>query len=641
MSAATGVNDPEPKQSKGFVWLAGIALVLGTYFLFAPTTEFDFIDYDDIDYVVANPHVNGGWDPGEVVWVWTHSHASNWHPLTWMSHMLDVELFGLEAAGHHRVNVLLHALNAVLLFALLLRATGQRTAALLVAAFFALHPLRVESVAWIAERKDLLSGFFWFVTLYAYQRYSERPDLRRMLQVVLAFALGLASKPMVVTLPLVLMLWDVWPGRRTPLDVRLCKLREKLPLFLLALVLALATLTVQTTSGATNRFEDISIVERVVNGMAAYGAYLYQSFVPTHLAVFYPHAVATSDAPFAALALPAALSFLTYGLWFAIGWKLREKAPAVLIGFAWMVITALPIIGIIQVGSQAHADRYTYLPTIGIGIALVYGAAYWLESHIPLRKPIGIAAGVALLPLGYLTLRQIEHWRDTDALFEHALEVTENNYTAHAVLGQQHQARNDNAAAKKHFQAALRIHPNFGEALSNLGLCHLAEGNYPRARALFERALVVRPNDHLALLNRGVLELLEGDNAAAEEDFQRVLTLSPREPDALFNLGYLEQARNDFDMAEVYYLKTLEQLPDHGDALNNLGELRLRMRSYPEAIEMFLRLSHLEPDDPAVHFNLGKAYQAAGQLEAARRAFEEALSRDPQFAPARQALEQM
>jgi tetratricopeptide (TPR) repeat protein len=626
-----------------------LALILGTAVLYFPVGTYEFVDYDDLDYVVQNPHVRDGWSLEELTWLSTHAHASNWHPLTWMSHMLDVQSFGLEAGGHHLVSVAFHALNGALLFLLLVSATGRGWASLFAALFFAVHPLRVESVAWISERKDVLSGTFWMLALFLYTRHARKPSALRMAAVVSVFLLAMAAKPMVVSLPLILLLWDIWPtGRWNPFgDPTLARnasttrsiLLEKVPLFALALGLSWVTFAVQSQSGATNRFEDLPLDIRCLNALAAFGAYLYQTFLPLDLAVFYPHAVVTSDSPRAALAFPASISVAVYAGLFMIAWRIRRRSPVLLVGLCWMVISLVPVIGIIQVGSQAHADRYTYLPTIGVGIALAFLAGDAVASRPNWRKPLAAASILVLALLGLSTRAQIRHWSDTEALFQHALDATSRNYTAHAELGRIYRQAGDEKRARNHLREALRIHPNFGEALSQLGQLHLARENYARARQLFERARLVRPRNPHALLDLGVLELSEGKLEPAEKAFLGVLELAPLDTSALFNLGCLEQSRRDFEAAEAYYRQALEEDPGHGDALNNLGDLLLMRNAFDEAVAVFDRLVRLESDDATVHFNLGKAHQAAGDGQRARDAFAEALKIDPHFEPAQRALE--
>jgi len=609
--------------------LTALALATLTYLLFAQSTSFEFLHYDDPDYVVANVQVQSGLNRESITWAWTGAHASNWHPLTWMSHMLDVQLGGSDPAVHHRTSVFLHALNAALCFLLFWRATRNLVPALFVAALFALHPLRVESVAWVAERKDLLAGTFWFTTLLAYQHYLSKPGFLRMMLVSLAFALGMASKPMVVSLPFVLLLWDVWPAGRAPLRLTHTDLKprltEKLVPFGLALVLAAVTLVVQTRGGATNRLEDISLAVRGLNALAAYGIYLYQCFVPLDLAVFYPHAVVTSDAPVRALLGPAALSALAYAAWFALGWRVRRELPAILVGWLWMVVTALPVIGLVQVGSQAHADRYTYLPTLGLWFALVFGLAQLVRTRPALETPALALGGTALASLAFLTHRQLPTWSNTESLFEHALEVTERNYTAYAKLGELNRARGNNAAAKELYRRALEIHPNSDETLANLGLCFLDEGEFQRARKLLERSLAVAPSNHETRTALGVLELLEGNVDAAERNLQSALSLAPGSPDTLFNLALIEEGRENAGRAEAYYRRALASAPDHSGTLNNLAELCLARGDADEAVALLERLRALEGGDPYVHFSLGRAYRGAGRSPEARASFEEVL----------------
>ena len=622
--------------------LVAALLFLVTFVLYAPVRHQAFIAYDDPQYVTENPHVRHGLRADEVLWVCTHDYESNWHPLTWISHMLDVELFGLEPAGHHLVNAGLHALNAGLLFLALALLTRRRWPSLLVAALFALHPLRVESVAWVAERKDVLSGTFWMLTLLAYARFARRPTPASYGLVALGFVLGGMSKPTVVTLPLLLLLLDYWPLDRLEGGIASRAVREKLPLLLLALVLGAVTFLAQRAGDATSGLSDLPLDLRALNALAACGAYLRQTFLPFDLAVHYPHAAVTAEDPRAALLVPALVSSIVLGAISFVAYRLRRRAPAVLVGWLWMLIALLPMLGLVQVGAQAHADRYTYLPMIGAGIAIVFGMADALKARTELVRALTAAGFVGVVLLAFATQRQLTFWKDTRTLFEHALEVTERNYVAYTKLGEICQAEGDDVRAAQHFREALRIRPNSTETLTNLGVMQLQSGNLTRAQELFERVLVLDERDAAARLNLGVVHLNRAELDQARQAFERVAqTETPQRADALFNLGYLVQTAGDLPRAEERYRATLAWAPEHGAALNNLGEVLLARDDPAGAAQLFERLARLEPNEPSVHLNLGVALARAGQRERARAAFQEALTLDPSFALAREALREL
>ncbi|HEY9422309.1 MAG TPA: hypothetical protein VIW92_12900 [Thermoanaerobaculia bacterium] len=413
--------------------ILGGALALLTVLAFLPSLGNGYVLLDDPLYVTGNPQVRQGITREGLAWALTANVANNWHPLTVLSHMLDVEVFGLPAAGHHLTSLLLHLANVLLLFAALQRMTGAAFRSALVAALFAVHPTRVESVAWIAERKDVLSGLFWMLALLAYVHYACRPNPRRYLPVALAMALGLAAKPMVVTLPCVLLLLDFWPlGRRGWGRLIL----EKVPLFVLSAASSLVTLRYQETSLAP--LEVLPWDLRFANAAVSYATYLGKAFLPRNLAVFYPF---PAEIPAWKVAGASALLLLLTGL--AI-WRAR-RSPWLLVGWLWFLGTLVPVIGLVQVGRQAMADRYTYLPFIGLFLAMVWGAAELAQRRASLRPILGTLAVLAILGLAGMTRAQVHHWRDSVTLFRHALKVSRDNPLARRGLAKALAAQKEGA----------------------------------------------------------------------------------------------------------------------------------------------------------------------------------------------------
>ena len=471
--------------------------------------NYPFVVYDDDDYVYANPVVCAGLTADGVRWAFTSTaHAYNWHPLTWLSHMVDVELFGLDPGAHHLVNVGFHAINAVLLFLALRSLSGAFWPPALVAALFALHPLRVESVAWIAERKDVLAGTFWMATLLAYAHYVRAPSLRRYVVVVACVALGLLAKPTVVSLPFVLLLLDAWPlGRWPSLSPSLAPTHpgtswktvretsgyrlvlEKLPLFGLSAAGALVTLAAQRAGGAMNAI--VALDERLMNALLAYAIYLRQALWPVGLAVFYPHPALVAPESFPRfMALMSGLLFLGASL-LAVG--MRRRCPWLLVGWGWFVVTLIPMIGVLQVGAQAHADRYSYLALIGINIALVWTAADWWQRMPRARSALCLTSSLALLALSLATWRTLGWWKSSIALFERALAVTGENHVAHNNLGLALAEAGRADEALQHFEDAARILPGFFEAQLNLGKARYKNADLKNAKVAFERAVQARP----------------------------------------------------------------------------------------------------------------------------------------------------
>ncbi|MBU2055906.1 MAG: tetratricopeptide repeat protein [Proteobacteria bacterium] len=520
------------------------AIVLALYW---PVTGYEFIAMDDNMYVVENPDIQKGLSRQGISWAMTTLYTTNWHPLTWLSLMADYELYGLNAAGYHVSSLLLHILNTLLLFLVLRRMTGETWKCLTVAALFGVHPLNIESVAWIAERKNLLSTFFWFLTLFAYVRYVEREGWLRYLQALFLFALGLMAKPMLVTLPLVLLLLDYWPLRRFSPVHRCCGegfsesvndgsilrrlLKEKIPFFLLSLCSALITLYAAKTGGAVRTIADLPLSGRIGNALIAYISYLEKMIWPVDLAIFYPYPTSRPVWKFAAvlLSLTAVTVFVAFK---------REKHPYLAAGWFWYLITLLPVIGIVQVGFQSMANRYTYVPLVGIFILIAWGVPELLRTQI--RRWCLPAAAVALiLILSFSTWAQLPHWRNSETAFRHALRVTEDNYIAHTGMGDVWLRRGDFQRARLHYLESLRIKPGYAEARNNLAVILMKEGRWEEAAEGFREALKHKPELAEAHNNLGAALASQGKFREAAVHFARALELKPGYAVAKGNLAKL------------------------------------------------------------------------------------------------------
>jgi len=517
-------------------------LVAALLAVFWPVLTFDFVGYDDESYVTLNRHVQAGLTSEGFVWAWTSFHAANWHPLTWLSHMLDHQVWGAWAAGHHLSSLLLHAANTVLLFLLLARATGAAGKSIVVAALFAIHPLHVESVAWVAERKDVLSTLLWLLTIGAWLRYTRAPGIARYLFVVVGMALGLTAKPMLVTLPFTLLLLDYWPLDRFAADRRsgrrlLELVVEKTPLLLLSVVSSVVTLTAQREALAT--FQTHPLFVRLGNAVVAYAAYLWKTLWPAGLAVHYPH----PRESLAGWQVATALLVLTAISVAAL--RLRRRAPYLLTGWLWYLGTLVPVIGLVQVGKQAMADRYTYVPLIGIFVIVVWGVPDLLESiRLPVgwtargrRRLVAVAAVLALVLLGAAAHRQVGYWRSAAALFERAAAVTRDNSVAFNALGLLMAREGRMEEAIERYGRALAVNPDFPEALNNLGGAHAAMGDTDRAIEYYRRALQQRPEYAEALNNLGTALGGQGSPEAAAEQFRGAIAARPDYAKAHANLA--------------------------------------------------------------------------------------------------------
>ncbi|MEQ1894632.1 MAG: tetratricopeptide repeat protein, partial [Planctomycetota bacterium] len=491
-----------PARQKALLALL-VALVVGV--LYAPVRGHEWIRYDDDVYVLENRLVRAGFTAEGVRTVFTEEVAANYHPLTWLTHMLDVELFELEPAGPHLVNVGLHAANAVLVLYLLAALGLAPLAAALGAALFAWHPLRVESVAWAAERKDVLCAFFFLAALLVYLAHARAPSRGRLLASLVLFVLALLAKPMAVTLPVVLVLLDRAALERRGRAVWL----EKLPFFALAGLFAGLTLWAQASGGSTSDAGELAFDLRALNALASLWVYLRQSLLPTGLSVFYPHAAEAPEGARAALLVPAALGLGVVVGWCVLARVLGARGRRFGLGGALALAMLLPVLGLLQVGTQAHADRYTYLPSLGLVLALVGSLS-----------PLGMRAlALALLPLCLATARQVGHWRDTRTLFTHALAADPENHVAHMKLGELARDAGALEEGRAAFARALTHAPRYVLAWNELGLASLALGDVPAARQALERAYALDPSDASSAMNLGVVALQEGDLVRADKLF--------------------------------------------------------------------------------------------------------------------------
>ena len=544
--------------------LAALALFLATCALFLGASANDFVDYDDPEYVTENPIVAHGLDGTAVLRAFRESRHGNWHPLTWLSHALDVELFDLDPAGHHTTSLLLHGANAALLFLFLARATACLRTAFLVAALFAWHPLRVESVAWVSERKDVLSGSFFLATLLAYARWCRAPTRGRYLATLGLYASGLMSKPMLVTLPFVLLLLDRWPLRRPAFAWR-----EKLPFLALAAVTVVVTLTTQTAEGATATLAVLPGAARVENALVAAGTYARQTVWPAGLAVLYPHPGIFGESQL----VPAALWGLVLAAAGALAWRERSRVPWLGVGLAWYGLVLLPVVGLLQVGLQAHADRYTYLSTIGLGLVLVHGAAALARRA---RLPVWAATLASALVLGALsvaTWRQVGRWHDTITLFEHTARVTRRNFVAWDKLGRAQAARGERARAIGAFEHGLATGINARDFLDQLVPLWvedaLEQGSHePLLRHALPDELRIE-----ALWELGRRQLAAERTAEAVATHRAALAFAPRDPIAQHNLGAALERAGDMDGARAAYRAALELDPGFRHSAERLRAL--------------------------------------------------------------------
>jgi tetratricopeptide (TPR) repeat protein len=545
---------PESSRSRLAI---GIGLAVLTIAAYARVAGNGFINLDDNDYVTASPHVQAGLTCSSIRWAFTTGHSANWHPLTWLSHMLDVQLYGMNAGGHHLTSLALHVASTLLLFHLFLKTTGALYPSAFVAAVFGLHPLHVESVAWVAERKDVLSAFFWILTTLAYVEWTKKPQTSRYLLVVVLFALGLMSKPMLVTLPFALLLLDVWPLRRPGAPF----VREKIPLFLLAGASSVVTFLVQRAQGAMTLSDRIPIGLRVENALVSYAAYLGKAVVPARLAVYYPH---TAEA-YPAWQVAGAALLLGGITWFA--WRSRDTRPWLVVGWLWFVGTLVPVIGLVQVGSQSMADRYTYVPLIGLSAAVAFEAAE-VRGALAVLLLVGAAAWSAL------TWRQVGFWKDDRTLFGNLVQVMPENHLAHHILGCVYLREHRLDEAVEEFKEALRLRPTYAEASSNLGMALELSGKPAEAIEQYEGALRESPELAEAHHNLGRLLATQGHLEAAIPHLEAAVKSNPDLVEAHVNLGSAYMMSGRIDEAISRFEKALELRPGSADVQRRLDAAR-------------------------------------------------------------------
>jgi Tfp pilus assembly protein PilF len=543
-----------------------IFLALTTVLVYCQTFRYSFIAYDDDQYVYENPMVKAGLTASGVAWAVGTFHYANWHPLTWLSYMLDAQLFGMNAGAFHLVNVLLHAASAVLLFLVLFRMTRQPWRCAVVAAVFALHPLHVESVAWISERKDVLSTFLEMIALLLYVRYAEHPTTKRYLLVFLIFALSVIAKPMLVTFPLVLLLLDYWPLRRIQRLPRWPEDRlvlvEKAPLLLISLVASVLTLAAQRNYGAVATLEHVPLAARISNAATAYVTYIKQALWPANLGALYPAAPPAPDST--GLALLTLLAVTAAVLVFA-----RER-PYLFTGWFWYLGMLVPVIGIVQVGVQARADRYMYVPLVGLTIAIVWAAADWLEPHPALHHAAAAVTGAVLLVFAIGTWRQAGYWKDSRTLFEHTLAITERNYIMRNNLGVILARDGDLEGAMNQYQQAIAINPEYAEAHANLGHVLLSAGRFEAARSQLLEVLRLKPSLAMAHADLGVINAAGGNYQEAIVHLSESLRLAPDDAETHSNFCFVLQHAGRVEEAIAQCREALRLRPDSPDAQFNL-----------------------------------------------------------------------
>ena len=601
------------------------------------TRSHEFIHYDDKPYVWDNPIVLGGVTVDGIKWAFTALFASNWHPITWLSHMVDCSLFvqgdGRQwAGGHHLVNVLIHLLNTLLVFGVLQALTKAPWRSALVAGLFAVHPLHVESVAWIAERKDVLSTMFGLLAIMGYVGYVQRPSLARYLLIVVLFGLSLMSKPMLVTLPCVLLLLDYWPLGRLQRASVFKLLTEKLPLLVMSIGSSVITVIAQKTGGSVFALEQLPVPQRIANAAVAYATYLGKTIWPTNLAIIYSH---PGTWPALVVAGSAAVLIVVT----VMVWVLRRKRPHLLMGWLWFLGTLVPVIGLVQVGSQSMADRYMYVPMIGLLVMIAWSIPDPARMSVAGVRAVTAAAILAIAALMAQTALQVGRWKDSVTLFSHAVAVTDRNYVAHNLLGGVLRQKGDRDGAQRQLGASLELHPNYPDAHSNMGLLMLDTAQWSKAEEHFKKSLSFRPGDGVTLSNLGVAFFRQNRIDEAITQFRNALQYTPANVEALVNLGNTYAAKGNPDQAIAQYQAALAIRPDLAEAHASIAAIEFQRKNLAASITHDTLALKSRPDMIEVRTRLGFALASQNRLREAAEQLELVLRQNPKHELARQGLD--
>ncbi|HTY87113.1 MAG TPA: tetratricopeptide repeat protein [Candidatus Acidoferrum sp.] len=654
-----------------------LVLLVATAGVYWPMLQHGFICFDDDAYVVGNQHVTRGLTWSGTIWAFQSGYAANWHPLTWISHMLDCQLYGLHPAGHHLTNLLLHVANALLLFLWLSRLTGTIWRSAFVAALFAWHPTHVESVAWASERKDVLCAFFWMLTLLAYTRFAEKSKTQSSNSKfyyglsLLAFACALMSKPMAVTLPFVLLLLDYWPlGRIAACGMRsaefkmsreapdhnpdgsqanpqfstlnpqsfirsgACLILEKLPFFALALAGSIVTFLVQRTGGAVLSTETLPLSSRLENIPLAYVRYLGKCVWPTHLAVLYPY-----HSHHSLLAISGAILMLATVTGLCL-WRVR-RYPYALVGWLWFLGILVPTIGLVQVGSQSIADRYLYLPSIGLFILMAWGLNDFVHDHSHRRPAVALAGATALAGFLVCTWIQLGYWQNNLALLSHTIAVTTDNYTIYNSLGAALELAGQKDDAFLMYSKSVQIEPRFAESQYNLGMALLRRGWPEKASEHLAAAVKLSPDTAKMRYSFGVALADTGHGEEAFAEFTETLRLDPGYADAHNRLALACLQLGKTNDAIVHFTEVFRRQPTNAEACFNLGLALLNNHQPAEAAGQFAKELQLAPDEPKAHYRLAQALLQQDRPAEAVQHFREALRLKPDFSEAQSELDKI
>lgn len=620
---ATNTSDRLNKYRLGLVCAV---LAAATFAVFTPVLYCEFAGYDDDQYVTNNEFIKNGFSLKSATWAFTTDYAGNWHPLTWLSHMADWRFFAGNPCGHHLVNLLFHTANTLLLFYILYVMTSAMWQSAFVAVLFALHPLHVESVAWISERKDVLSGFLWLLTMAAYFQFTKHPTKSRYIIILAVFILGLMAKPMLVTLPFVLLLLDYWPlGRLEDRRNFYPLFLEKIPLFILSAVSCVITFLVQLKSGSVKTVEAFPLSIRLANVFISYIRYIGKLIWPTHLAVYYPH-FGTS-----LFSWQTILSILTLAAITFLAFRYARNRKYLSVGWLWYLGTLVPVIGLVQVGGQSIADRYTYLPSIGLFIIFSWGIGE-LAVKLRLHKIAIITSAIIVIVAMFVCTRtQLQYWHDRNTLYTHALEVTDTNYMMHYDLGVAFASQNKFDEASDHYRRALEIKPDYALAHNNLAILLASQGRFDEAVTHYRQALSADPNYAQAHNNLAVTLQSQGKVDEAFIHYRKAIQINPEFAESHDNLARLLLSQGKPDEAVKHFSQALKAKKDNPELHYNIAGALFNLGRLDEAISHYRMALQIKPDYAQAHINLGIALEENGNIPEAMEHCRQSLSLKPDW----------
>jgi protein O-mannosyl-transferase len=598
------------------------ALIMSTLLVFWQVRNFDFVNFDDKNYVYENPHVMHGLTRDGVIWAFTTNQSANWHPLTWLSHMLDCEFFGQNPGRMHLINLFIHLTNALLLFMAFRKMTAALWQSAFVAAAFAIHPMHVESVAWIAERKDVLSTLFFLLTLNAYADYvrrdtgfqpvQARPIWPCYVAAIIFFAFGLMSKPMLVTLPFVLLLLDYWPLNRIQNSKSLRNLLlEKVPFFILAAASSVITYFVQRSSGAVISIESFFLKYRIANASLSYIRYIGKFLWPQNLAAFYPFNAHRFSYWYIILCVLLLLGISIFAIYFG------RKHKYLVVGWFWFIGTLVPVIGLVQVGWQSYADRYTYIPYTGLFIILAWGLPELLSKWRYRKIVLGLTASMTFIALGTVAFRQVSYWNNSITLFSHAIEITHDNFLAYYNLGNAYLDLGRFKDALKAYRQTIRIQPGFADAYCNVGYACRKLGRYQDAIEAYKQAIKINPHDANSYYNLGVSYLDIGSFQDTLEPCRQAVKIKPDYAEAYNLLGVACLDLGRYQDALESCRQAVKIKPDYAGAYYNIGIINNKLGRWQDSIEAYKQTIKIKPDFTGAYYKLGIDYLATGDKDSA------------------------